>query len=144
MKILITGASGYLGARITYFFAKQNNEVIAHCSKYIPQKKDWTEHVSKFIIGDIREKKTIDEIVNSDPEVIIHLVSLDHYDSEKEARIVSSINFQPVWNILEGCSEKSLKSFIYFSTIHVYGKTNEIEIDESHPTKPSNIYGLTH
>jgi len=77
-------------------------------------------------------------------DVIIHLVSLDHFDSEKDPNIVSQTNVQPTWNLLEACTKKDLKKFVYFSTIHVYGNSQKGILTENQQPTPSNAYGLTH
>ena len=77
-------------------------------------------------------------------DILIHLISLDHHDSEKNPNYVSKINVQPTWNLLESCSVRGLKKFIYFSTIHIYGESNNKTISENQNVLPLNVYGLTH
>ena len=144
MKIVITGASGYIGSRLCLFLSENGHDITALCYPKIPQQKGWTEKVKQFIVGDIRDKAIIEKISKSKADVIIHLVSLDHHDSEKKPSFVSEINFQPTWNLLHACSAKGLKKFIYFSTIHVYGKNQNGYIDENRAVSPFNAYGLTH
>lgn len=144
MKIVITGASGYIGSRLCLFLSKNGHDITAVCSSKIPEKKGWTEKVNEFIIGDIREESTIDMISDVKADVLIHLISLDHHDSEKKPSFVSEINVQPTWNLLDTCTAKGLKKFIYFSTIHVYGKNQNGIIDENQAVTPFNAYSLTH
>jgi len=144
MKVVITGASGYIGARLSLFLSSIGHDVTAVCSKKIPQKKGWTEIISKFIIGDIRDSKTIDAICNEKADAIIHLISLDHHDSEGNPDFVSQVNVQSTWNLLDKNVANELKKFIYFSTIHVYGKNQLGSVKETQNVTPFNVYGLTH
>ena len=144
MKIVITGASGYIGSRLCLFLSEKEHDITAICSSKIPQQKGWTEKVKQFIVGDIRDEGIIEKISNSKADVIIHLVSLDHHDSEKKPNYVSDINVQPTWNLLEACTAKGLKKFIYFSTIHVYGKNQGGHVIENQKVTPYNAYALTH
>jgi UDP-glucose 4-epimerase len=145
MKIVITGGGGYLGSRLSLYLTEKGHQVIAVCSSKIPQKEGWTELISQFIIGDIREEATIKRIASVHAEAIIHLISLDHHDSEKAPSFVSEVNVQPTWNLLDLClSEHPVKKFIYFSTIHVYGKTQKDLVLENQKVTPFNAYGLTH
>ena len=145
MKVLITGATGYIGARLSLFLAEKGFEIIAVCSKKIPSKKEWGAKISQFIVGDIRNQNTINEISRVQADVIIHLISLDHHDSEKDPNFVSEVNVQPTWNLLhQSLSQSSLKKFIYFSTIHVYGKYQGGLVCENQEKTPFNAYGLTH
>lgn len=144
MKIVITGASGYIGSRLCLFLSENGHDITAVCSSKIPQQKGWTEKVNQFIVGDIREEVIIENISNLKADVIIHLVSLDHHDSEKKPSFVSEINVQPTWNLLDACTAKGLKKFIYFSTIHVYGKNQNGFVSENQAITPFNAYALTH
>lgn len=147
MKIVITGARGYIGARLSEFLSKQGHEIVAVCSSSIPEDKEWTKSIHQFIIGDIRKQETINEIIASNADAIVHLVSLDHHDSELDPNMVSQVNVQPTWNLLQACNLKennTVRKFIYFSTIHVYGKNQKGEVTEDRRTTPFNTYGLTH
>ena len=144
MKIVITGASGYIGSRLCLFLSEKGHDITAVCSSKIPQQKGWTEKVKQFIVGDIRDEVIIEKISNLKADVIIHLVSLDHHDSEKKPSFVSEINVQPTWNLLDACTSKGLKKFIYFSTIHVYGKNQDGFVYENQSITPLNAYALTH
>ena len=144
MKIVITGASGYIGSRLCLFLSENGHDITGVCSSKIPQQKGWTEKVKQFIVGDIRDEVIIENISKLKADVIIHLVSLDHHDSEKKPSFVSEINVQPTWNLLDACTAKGLKKFIYFSTIHVYGKNQNGFVSENQYITPFNAYALTH
>ena len=144
MKIIVTGASGYIGSRLCLHLSSKGHEITAICRSKIPQKEGWTELIDNFIVGDIRKMKTINLIADVNADVIIHLVSLDHHASEKEPDFVLDVNVKPTWNLLEAHADKNLKKFIYFSTIHVYGKNQSGLILENKKVSPFNAYGLTH
>lgn len=144
MKIVITGASGYIGSRLCLFLSEKGHDITAVCASKIPQKKSWTEKVKQFIVGDIRDEIILEQISDVKADILIHLISLDHHDSEKKPNYVSDINVQPTWNLLEACTAKGLKKFIYFSTIHVYGKNQRGHVIENQKVTPYNAYALTH
>lgn len=144
MKIIITGGNGYIGARLSQFLANRGEKVIPLCFPSIPEDEAWVSKMFTILKGDIRHDKTIDEIVGLKPDVIIHLVSLDHYDSDKAPELVNDINVLPTWRLLDACTKNGLKKFIYFSTIQVYGKLPNSIIDETQTIKTVNTYGLTH
>jgi len=144
-KILVTGANGYIGSRLVETLAKNGYGVIAHCYPDIPDDKKWQGFLIDSIIGDIRDDITIDKLTRSSVDAAVHLVSLDHHQSEKQPRLVSSVNVQPTWNLLDGFSRKeTAPRFIYFSTVQVYGNSLKGEITEDCLTAPYNAYGLTH
>ncbi len=78
-------------------------------------------------------------------DAIIHLVSLDHHQSQSfTLDQVLKINVQPCWELLNAFAAKGLKTFLFFSTIHVYGALPLEVIDEFQPLNPGNIYAMTH
>lgn len=144
-KVLIIGASGYIGARLSYLLADEGYNVTAVCFPKTPEDKIWLSKMSKVILGDITSSDFIDKITDNEYHTAIHLVSLDHKDSNKKPDYVNSINVMPVWNILEAFKQKkTLRKFLYFSTIHVYGEISSGVIEESYLPAPLNPYGLTH
>lgn len=145
MRIVITGATGYIGARLCQYLAARGHDIIAVCYPLIPEVNYWGKNFVKIFQGDIREKKTIVKIVKLNADVIIHLVSLDQFDSEKDVNFVSKINVLPTWNLLKESSKYGLRKFIYFSTIHVYGRIEGAQvINEDSPVGTGNSYALTH
>ena len=144
-RILITGASGYIGSRLCEYLSNQGYEIIGLFSSQ-PKDKRWSDIISEIIVGDIRDDETIKKISNSNAEVIIHLVSLNHHESEKSPQEVYKVNVQPTWDILHNSLKlnNQLKKFIYFSTIHVYGSDLKGIIEENKKATPLNAYALTH
>jgi UDP-glucose 4-epimerase len=144
-RILVIGANGYIGARLSSLLAMSGNSVTALCFPSVPEDEKWCSLMDEVVVGDVTSDKAIDDITNQYYDVAIHLVSLDHHDSNKSPSFVSSINVMPVWKLLEAFkTKKTLSRFIYFSTIHVYGKIPSQVIEESEDTNPISQYGLTH
>ncbi len=144
MKIAITGGNGYIGARLSRYLADEGNLVIPVCFPSAPKNEEWKSKMAVIIEGDLRQDGTILKIAELNPDIIIHLVSLDHFESEKEPELVNAVNVLPTWRLLDTFTNSGLKKFIYFSTIQVYGKLSNSVIDESFPVNTINNYGLTH
>jgi UDP-glucose 4-epimerase len=144
MKIVITGGNGYIGARLSRYLADEGNHVIPVCFPSAPKNEEWRSRMSAIIEGDLRQDGTILKIAKLNPDIIIHLVSLDHFESEKEPEFVNAVNVLPTWRLLDTCTKNGLKKFIYFSTIQLYGKLSNSIIDESYPVNTINAYSLTH
>ena len=145
-KILITGASGYIGSRLCHFLYTRGYYIIACTSSEPSSSSKLLNCISKLIIGDIRDKKTVQEIANSQAHTIIHLVSLNHWVSEDDVNISFDVNVKPIANILSAslALNKHLKQFFYMSTVQVYGKILRGDISTHQKMNPTNIYGLTH
>lgn len=143
-KILITGACGYLGARLSKNLAEKGYEVHVFDSFDPSKYSQWASLMAEIIVGDIRDEKTVSDLANKQFDLVIHLISLDYLKSKDNPNVVSSINVMPTWNLLDKLTKNGLKKFIYFSTIHVYGGHVSKITKECQTPKPHNVYGLTH
>ena len=143
-KVLVTGACGYLGARLSKYLAKNGFRITAFDSFDPSIYSQWTSLMEDVIIGDIRDETTISNLIKKQFEIVINLISLDHNKSEDEPYYVSSINVMPTWNLLDKLTKNSVEKFIYFSTQQVLGKLPSSRINESFYPSPKNKYGLTH
>lgn len=143
-SILIAGANGYLGSHITELLHKSGHRVYALCLDWFEEMELWEKAGIKIIRGDITQQACFRLLEEYTFETIIHLVSLNHFDSEKDPELALKVNVLPTWNFLKTFADKGLKKFIYFSTQQVYGRIPAVEVDESYPPNPVNSYGLTH
>ncbi len=143
-NVLITGACGYLGARLSKHLAENGFSITAFCSFDPSGYRQWTSLMDEVIVGDIRDEITINNLAKKQFDVVIHLISLDHHKSEANPNFVSSINVMPTCNLLDKLTKNGLKKFIYFSTIHVYGNLPKAIITEDQKPELKNAYGLTH
>lgn len=144
-KILITGANGYLGAQFSKYLAKEGHRITALCYPEAPKDEVWCGLMEEVMVGSVAESTTIDLLKEKSFDVIIHLVSMDHHQSQKVSpEEAIRVNVQPSWTLLDIFSKKDLKTFIFFSTIHVYGALPAEVIHENRPLNPGNVYSLTH
>lgn len=143
-KVLVTGGSGYIGARLCLHLADQGYMVTPLCYSYVPEDKSWASKMDNIVVGDLRDEKFLSELAKNRYDVIIHLVSLDHNQSNGSPSHVSAVNITPVWALLDIFSKQGLRKFIYFSTAQVYGVLKDETVTELRDTNTQNAYGLTH
>lgn len=143
--ILITGANGYLGAQFSKYLAGKGHSVTALCYPEAPNDAKWCDSMHEVLVGSVAQKKTIDELKKRSFDAIIHLVSMDHHESQRVTpEKALRVNVHPSWTLLDAFSKKGLKTFVFFSTIHVYGALPPEIIHEDRPLNPNNVYALTH
>ena len=93
-------------------------------------------------MGDLSLKKTKNKILKTKPDIIIHLVSLNKSDSEKDITQTLKNNVKITWEMLEISLKLNIKQFINFSSVHAGYKG--IKTKKNKSTLPKNLYGLSH
>ena len=146
MRILVTGANGYLGARLGSFFSERGHEVIGLARRLPHDGKAWEKLFSKIIIGDVADAALAQSsLAGVEPDAAIHTVSLDHKNTvPAQLQRAYAVNVAGTANVLEALSKAKLKRFVYFSTQQVYGRLAPGLVSEETPPAPLNLYGLTH
>jgi len=143
-KVLVTGGSGYIGARLCMHLANQGYAVTPLCYSKIPTDEIWVSKMDSILLGDIRDDNFMQKVSEYHYDVVVHLISLDHHQSNGNPSFVSSVNITPVWSLLNLFSKQGLGKFIYFSTAQVYGMLKDEMVTESKELETQNSYGLTH
>lgn len=143
-RVLVTGGSGYIGARLCLHLSNQGYAVTSLCHSKIPSDENWTTKMDRIVIGDVRDESLLIELAKYNYHTIVHLVSLDHNQSNGSPSIVSDINVTPVWSILDIFSKRGLDKFIYFSTAQTYGILQNEIVTEERNLSTQNAYGLSH
>jgi UDP-glucose 4-epimerase len=144
MRIIVAGASGFIGGRLCSYLANKGYEIVALVNKNVPNDQIWCGNMYSLVEIDLSSADQITKLEQYEPDVIINLVSLDHIYSNGDIEYVNKVNVLPSWNLLKHFSEKGLKKFIYLSTIHVYGNQLNGLITEKSDLLPVTPYGLTH
>ena len=127
-KILITGATGFLGYEIFKSLSKNYNVVPTSRTK----KKN-------FIYLDYSQKKIKNQILK-DVDTIIHLASLDRDEVKKNYQKAKEINFDFTKELIELSILNGVKNFIYVSSINVYGENFSNNVKENIKPKPKDRY----
>ena len=151
MKIMITGGSGFIGSHILVELLKETHKifVIDNFSNSSPKVFKKINEISNCDIN----FKNID-LINFDelkkifydfgPDLIIHLAGLKSVSESNtnpliyyENNVIGSINLLKAMDTIE------CKNIIFSSSATVYGNPQYLPLDENHPCKPTNTYGIT-
>jgi len=138
LNILITGASGFIGSSLVEKLAEDHHEITVLLHKKKQHKDLKTYQVNSYYssFSDINNLKKIAK----GKEIIFHLAGLINAPRE-EAYLYYRANVMTTKNLLKAVDCSTLKSFVYCSSVAVYGNLKELPANENTVPKPDNLYG---
>tara|TARA_Y100000589_G_scaffold252777_1_gene241411 strand:+ start:2332 stop:3348 length:1017 start_codon:yes stop_codon:yes gene_type:complete len=158
MKILVTGASGFIGFHLCKKLLQNNYEVIGidnFNSYYDPSlKEDRFKELKKISSKkyfqiyreDIKNFSSLDKIFrNSQPDIVVNLAAQAgvRYSIENPSEYVQT-NLVGFANILECCRIQNVKHFVYASSSSVYGGNTKMPFSENQSVDhPVSLYAAT-
>ncbi|MAN46071.1 MAG: NAD(P)-dependent oxidoreductase [Alphaproteobacteria bacterium] len=145
MRVLLTGASGWLGRFLAPMLIERGYDVIG---------LDVAPGRHTSIVGSVADRSVVDQAFSTaDISAVIHAGGLHQPDlSRSSASTFVDVNVRGTLNMLEASRTAGVNRFIFTSTtslmvsqaVHA-GEVDEITwFDETHaPLEPRNIYGVT-
>lgn len=131
MRLLFTGASGFLGKNILPVLSTQYEVTTIGMSS----SEDYQVNLST----------TVPELPESF-DVVLHAAGKAHClpRTEKEKQVFYDVNYQGTVNLCRGLEKNKLpRSFIFISTVAVYGCEKGENINETYPLNGSTPYALS-
>lgn len=148
MKILITGADGFIGSHLTEMLAAQGHEIKALSQYNSFNNWGWLEDINcqskiEVLTGDIRDPHYC-KLITKGVDVIFHLAALIAipYSYIAPDSYVDT-NIKGTLNICQAAKENGVSRIIHTSTSEVYGTAQYVPIDENHPVQPQSPYSAT-
>ncbi|PWH20505.1 MAG: epimerase [Ardenticatenia bacterium] len=144
MKVLVTGAAGFIGSHLVEALLRRGDEVIGldnFNDYYDPRRKQANLNAVRnhprfaFYHADIRDAAHMERIVaHHRPDVIAHLAAMAGVRySIGRAGLYTDVNIRGTVNLLEAARVNGVSHFVFASTSSVYGKTEQIPFVESDP-----------
>tara|TARA_B110000037_G_scaffold211453_1_gene263012 strand:- start:701 stop:1702 length:1002 start_codon:yes stop_codon:yes gene_type:complete len=145
MKLLITGGSGYVGSRLTYFLLEKYKDLIIYnydLSFFGDEHLPLNNKNYIYIKEDIRNSIKFNETLNNNKiDVVLHLACLSNDPSfELNPKISKSINYECFEDLVLLSKKNNVKKFIYASSSSVYGVSDSPRVDETHELIPLTDY----
>lgn len=135
MKILITGAAGFLGSHIAKKFLKENHDVIGVDNFFRGKKENLPNHKNfSFFNHDlINEEGTIDLFKKINPTFVINYAAINgtryFYDIPFK---VCDDNIKITQNVLKASKIDCVTKIVFASSSEVYGPEPAIPTKETH------------
>jgi UDP-glucuronate 4-epimerase len=155
MKILITGAAGFIGFHLAQNLLKKKVKVIGIDNinnYYSPKLKKLRLQILKkhknftFYKSDITKLSSLKKIFknNKSIDIIYHLAAQAgvRYSVVNPKKYFES-NIVGFFNILECCKDFRIKKLFYASSSSVYGDLKKFPLNEKMNINPKNFYALS-
>lgn len=141
MKILVTGASGFIGTHLVRRLVNDGHTVYS-LVRTTSRVGELQQVDTALVYGDVREKASLEKIVQQYPgiETVFHLASLLTPVSVDD-NIYWDINYQGTQNVLDVCRTLNLRAFVHCSSVGVIGPLPEIPANEMSRCAPDSNYG---
>lgn len=146
-KILVTGASGWLGSAIVEALLKRGDAVIATDIAVSPAIAALAAHQPQLAtaIADLGEWHQVMRLFETHrPDAVIHAAAIVGVVQAADIPIKAQrVNVEGSINLFEAMRLGGVKRVIHISTEETYGDFRAPVIDEDHPQTPLSVYGLT-
>ncbi|NQW57334.1 MAG: NAD-dependent epimerase/dehydratase family protein [Polynucleobacter sp.] len=146
MRILVTGASGFVGSRLINSGSQRSENVLfrAVARKQILGLNTNTEEI---LISNI-DRHTDWSIALKDVDVVVHLAARVHVMQDRSADPLldyREANVASTLNLAEHAAKAGVKRFIFLSSIKVNGEKTEPghPFAEESPPYPEDLYGVS-
>lgn len=147
MKVLVTGADGFIGSHLTEFLLEKGYKVRALSYYNSFNNWAWLEGIKnnnlEVVSGDIRDYHFCKHITK-DIDIVYHLAALIAIPySYLAPDSYIDTNVKGTLNICQAGLENKVKRILITSTSEVYGTAQYVPIDEKHPKQPQSPYSAS-
>ncbi|MGE3974373.1 MAG: NAD-dependent epimerase/dehydratase family protein [Bdellovibrionales bacterium] len=143
LRVLITGATGYVGARLSHSLLTKGMKVRMTSRKPLPplpvfEGAEW----ASLDFASLNKTSLSAALKNVD--AVVHLAALNDQQCRENPELALRVNGFGTQQLLEAATENGVSQFLYFSTAHVYGTPLVGKFSEDSPTQPMSHYTITH
>jgi NAD dependent epimerase/dehydratase len=148
MKVLVTGADGFIGSHLTELLLGKAYRVRALSQYNSFNYWGWLEDIPsnpnlEIVTGDVRDPHFCKELIKG-VDIVFHLAALIAipYSYVAPESYVDT-NVRGTLNICQAAKENGNIRVIHTSTSEVYGTAQYVPIDENHPKHPQSPYSAS-
>lgn len=154
MRVAVTGAAGFIGAKVAAELLEGGHEVVAidnFDETYSAElKRDRVRRLEssdgfRLIAGDIREVSDVAKLIATEPDTVVHLAAQGGLrKSMDEPAVFISANISGFGNVIKATVDAGIRKLVYASSGAVYGGTPALPFRENDPASwPLSLYGAT-
>ncbi len=138
MKILVTGANGFVGRHLVGRLLASGHDVIGTDTS-----GDGMPAGVRTVVGDLGDAMVRREAIADGCDAVVHLATVPGGAAEADPAASRRINVDAMYDLMEqaGAARPGVR-FVYASSIAVYGDPLPVAgVDDSTPLSPRLIYG---
>lgn len=138
MKILVTGATGFIGKNLVKALTEKGHEVVC-----VVRKTSRTDHLKEknisLVVADLLDNGEVEEVFSKVlPEAVFHCAAAV---MEKDEDKLHEVNMTSTRNICQACLDNHVKRLVYLSSIAVISGNDKVPLTDELPYKANNPYG---
>ena len=146
MRLLVTGATGFIGSRLVVMARDAGFEVVATGAINNPVERDRCDALQKegieVAMGSLLSGDLAGRVTRS-CDAVIHLAAAQH-EAHLDDEHFRRVNVEGTRLLLQAAADSGVKRFVYGSTIGIYGDAMPTAtLDETSPPDPGNVYTRT-
>jgi UDP-glucose 4-epimerase len=144
MRVVVTGANGFVGYHTVNELLKQGFNVLAIdlADNKLRASEAWMNPNLQFHKTDILDSNLKNLLKQND--TVLHLAAVAHrHDVDVDPMTGYRINVLGTLQVILSCVASKVRRLIYSSTGSVYSKNVQIPIRENEPREPHCLYGLS-
>ncbi|WP_263770061.1 NAD-dependent 4,6-dehydratase LegB [Propionivibrio soli] len=150
MRILVTGADGFIGSHLTEALVRAGYDVRAFVLYNSFNSWGWLDHCGKDVegkfevfAGDIRDPNGVRMAVKG-CEVVLHLAALIAIPySYHSPDMYVDTNIRGTLNVVQAARDLGVQKVVQTSTSEVYGTAQFVPITEDHPLQGQSPYSAS-
>ncbi len=147
MRILVTGAAGFIGSNLCESLIEKGHEVIGidnfSTGLSVNLNRLYPYSNFSFLEGDIRDRDFCNKITFQ-IDVVLHQAALGSVPRSLKNPLVSNeVNVTGFLNVLDACVSNKVSRFVYAASSSTYGDSQELPKVEDRIGKPLSPYAVT-
>jgi UDP-glucuronate 4-epimerase len=155
MRVLVTGAAGFIGFHVAKALIDRGDEVIGHDNLndfYDPALKQarldelLPRQGFSFVKGDLADRTGMERLFSDTrPDAVVHLAAQAGVRySIDNPHVYASSNLTGFLHVLEGCRAHAVRHLVYASSSSVYGADAKVPFSVDQPADhPISLYAAT-